>query len=140
MIHYLIRRTAYSLLVLLGVNLVTFFLFFSVNTPDDMARMVLGDRHVTVDSVQQWKAAHGYDKPLYFNAKAGGIRALTDTVLFGSSARLVRFDLGMTNDGREIRNEVSKRIGPTLGVAVPVFIISIGSSVVLALGMVMFRH
>ena len=140
MIHYLIRRTAYSLLVLLGVNLLTFFLFFSVNTPDDMARMQLGDRHVSADSVRQWKAQRGYDKPLYINAKAGAVGMLTDTVLFESTARLIHFDLGMTNDGREIRHEVLNRIGPTVGVAAPVFIISIGVSIVLALGMVMFRH
>jgi peptide/nickel transport system permease protein len=139
-IHYLIRRTLYSLLVLLGVNFVTFFLFFSVNTPDDMARMQLGDRRVTADAVTQWKAARGYDKPLYFNSAASGLDTLTDTVFFQSSARLAQFDFGKTNDGREIRHEVANRIGPTVGVAAPVLIISIGLSVVFGLGMVMFRN
>lgn len=140
MINYLIRRTVYSILVLLGVNLVTFFLFFSVNTPDDMARMQLGDRRVTADAVAQWKAARGYDKPLYFNDKADGSGMLTDTVFFQSSARLARFDFGKTNDGREIRHEVANRIGPTIGVAAPVFVIAIGLSIVFGLGMVMFRN
>jgi peptide/nickel transport system permease protein len=119
-IHYLIRRTLYSLLVLLGVNFVTFFLFFSVNTPDDMARMQLGDRRVTADAVTQWKAARGYDKPLYFNSAASGLDTLTDTVFFQSSARLAQFDFGKTNDGREIRHEVTNRIGPTVGDAAAV--------------------
>ena len=39
MFSYLVRRCLYGALILLGVNLLTFFLFFTVNTPDDMARL-----------------------------------------------------------------------------------------------------
>ena len=39
MIRHLLRRALYGLAVLAGVNLLTFFLFFTVNTPDDMARL-----------------------------------------------------------------------------------------------------
>ena len=39
MLNYLVRRTLYGVLILIGVNLATFFLFFTVNTPDDMARL-----------------------------------------------------------------------------------------------------
>src|SRR4030066_56670 len=42
MIAYLIRRLLYAIPILIGVNLLTFALFFVVNTPDDMARMQLG--------------------------------------------------------------------------------------------------
>jgi peptide/nickel transport system permease protein len=140
MINYLIRRTVYSILVLLGVNCVTFFLFFSVNTPDDMARLQLGDRRVTADAIAQWKAARGYDRPMYLNAKAPGVAKLTDTVFFDNSLKVLKFDLGKTNEGRDIDHEVAMRIGPTISVAAPVFAISIGLSIVLALGMVMFRN
>ena len=37
MTTYLLRRLWYALAILLGVNLLTFFLFFTVSTPDDMA-------------------------------------------------------------------------------------------------------
>ena len=33
MFSYLVRRCLYGALILLGVNLLTFFLFFTVNTP-----------------------------------------------------------------------------------------------------------
>lgn len=33
MINYLLRRVVYGILILLGVNLITFVLFFAVNTP-----------------------------------------------------------------------------------------------------------
>ena len=47
MLTYITRRLLYGGLILLGVNLATFFLFFTVNTPDDMARMNIGGKHVT---------------------------------------------------------------------------------------------
>ena len=42
MLRYLLRRIGYGFLILLGVNLLTFLLFFAVNTPDDMARLNIG--------------------------------------------------------------------------------------------------
>lgn len=52
MINYLLRRVVYGILILLGVNLITFVLFFAVNTPDDMARLNLGGRRVTADAIE----------------------------------------------------------------------------------------
>ncbi|MDR6354436.1 ABC-type dipeptide/oligopeptide/nickel transport system permease component [Pseudomonas psychrotolerans] len=64
MIGYLLRRLAYGVLILIGVNLLTFVLFFTVNTPDDMARLAIGGKYVTAEAIADWKAEHGYDKPL----------------------------------------------------------------------------
>ncbi|MBW8893713.1 MAG: ABC transporter permease, partial [Burkholderiales bacterium] len=47
MLGFIMRRLGYGLAVLAGVNLFTFFLFFSVNTPDDMARLNIGGKRVT---------------------------------------------------------------------------------------------
>ena len=47
MFAYLVRRLLYAIPILVGVNLITFALFFVVNTPDDMARMQLGVKRVT---------------------------------------------------------------------------------------------
>jgi hypothetical protein len=44
MIYYIIRRCLYALPLLMGVNILTFVLFFIVNSPDDMARMQLGQK------------------------------------------------------------------------------------------------
>jgi len=140
MIAYLIRRTLYAVLVLIGINFVTFFLFFSVNTPDDMARLQLGGKRVAAEAIERWKAERGYDKPLYFNPKASGIGKLTDTVFFESSAGILRMDFGKTVEGRDIGWELSRRVWPTLAMATPVFIITVGLSIVFALGMMMFRY
>ena len=52
MIAYIIRRLLYAIPILIGVNLITFALFFVVNTPDDMARMQLGVKHVTPEAIE----------------------------------------------------------------------------------------
>ena len=51
MISYLIRRLLYAIPILIGVNVITFTLFFIVNSPDDMAHMHLGQKHVTAEAV-----------------------------------------------------------------------------------------
>ena len=48
MLSYIIRRLLYAIPILIGVNIITFSLFFMVNTPNDMARMHLGEK--TCDS------------------------------------------------------------------------------------------
>ena len=82
MMGYLIRRLLYAVPILLGVNVLTFLLFFVVNTPDDMARMHLGRKHVTEQAISQWKVEHGYDKPLFYNPTVQGAAILTDTLFF----------------------------------------------------------
>ena len=51
MIAYLVRRILYAIPILIGVNLLTFLLFFVVNSPDDMARMQLGQKRVSEEAV-----------------------------------------------------------------------------------------
>ena len=94
MIAYLIRRILYAIPILVGVNLLTFSLFFVVNTADDMARMQLGMKRVTPEAIEKWKQQHGYDKPLLFNAHAEGISKISDTIFFQKSARMFAFDFG----------------------------------------------
>ena len=82
MIAYLIRRLLYALPILIGVNLLTFALFFVVNTPDDMARIQLGIKRVTPEAIEKWKVQRGYDKPLFVNEKASGTEKITDTIFW----------------------------------------------------------
>src|SRR5438105_6742208 len=109
MLNYTIRRTFYGVLVLLGVNLFTFMLFFTVNTPDDMARLNIGGKRVTQEQIDKWKAERGYDKPLYWNDKAQGASKLTNTIVWERSVSLLMLDFGRSdaraavNIGYEIR-------------------------------------
>src|SRR5215210_3810790 len=112
MLAYIIRRVLYAIPILVGVNLITFALFFVVNTPDDMARMQLGVKRVTPDAIHKWKADHGYDKPMLYNASAEGSERFRDTVFWEKSVRLFAFDFGNADDGRSIRHEIASRMGP----------------------------
>ena len=139
MLAYLLRRVLYAIPILIGVNLITFALFFVVNTPDDMARMQLGGKRVTPEAISKWKAERGYDKPLFVNAQAQGVGVLTETVFFTKSARLFIGDFGRAEDGRDIAREISTRMGPSLAIAVPTFILGLFMTVSFALLLVFFR-
>ena len=134
MINYLLRRVVYGILILLGVNLITFVLFFAVNTPDDMARLNLGGRRVTADAIEAWKAARGLDKPLFINTAAEGVQKITDTVFFERSVPLLFFDFGRSDSGRDIGHEISTRMWPSLALAVPTFLLGLIVMVAWSLG------
>jgi len=139
MIAYVIRRLLYALPILIGVNLITFALFFVVNSPDDMARMHLGVKRVTPEAIQSWKAERGYDQPLLWNAEAAGADKLRKTIFFEKSVKLFAFDFGRADDGRDIAYEITNRMGPSLAIALPVFLVGLGAYVTFALLMAFFR-
>jgi len=139
MLAYLVRRLLYALPILIGVNVITFALFFIVNTPDDMARMQLGVKRVTPEAIDKWKAQRGYDKPLFINEAASGSAVFTDTIFFSKSARMFAGDFGRAEDGRDIAREISSRMGPSLAIALPTFILGLLVTVSFALMLTFFR-
>src|SRR4030042_4230396 len=106
---YIIRRVLFALPILIGVNIITFSLFFVVNTPDDMARIHLGVKRVTPEAVVKWKQERGYDKPLLLNSSAPGTANVTDTIFFDKSIKLFAFQFGLADDGRDIAYEIKTR-------------------------------
>ncbi|EXI65722.1 MAG: Dipeptide transport system permease protein DppB [Candidatus Accumulibacter adjunctus] len=139
MLAYVVRRLLYALPILIGVNLITFALFFVVNTPDDMARMQLGVKRVTPEAIARWKAERGYDKPLFFNDEASGAAMFTETIFFSKSARMFVGDFGRAEDGRDIAREIVTRMGPSLAIALPTFVLGLLVSVSFALLLTFFR-
>ncbi len=139
MLAYIVRRLLYAIPILIGVSVLTFVLFFVVNTPDDMARMQLGVKRVTPEAIQKWKVERGYDKPLLFNSGASGLAAVTDTVFFQKSARMFVGDFGRAEDGRDIAREIGARMGPSLAIALPTFILGLFVTVTFALTLAFFR-
>ena len=139
MLAYLVRRLLYALPILIGVNLITFALFFVVNTPDDMARMQLGVKRVTPEAIGRWKAERGYDRPLFINQAASGSAIFTDTIFFTKSVRMFAGDFGRAEDGRDIAREITTRMGPSLAIALPTFILGLLVTVSFALLLTFFR-
>ncbi len=138
-IAYLIRRILYAVPILIGVNLITFMLFFVVNTPDDMARMHLGIKRVTPEAIERWKHERGYDKPLFFNEDAEGTAKVKDTIFVQKSLGLFALKFGPSDEGRDIGYDVRQRMWPSLAIAVPVFVIGLMVNVTVALLVAMFR-
>lgn len=139
MIGYILRRLVYGGLILLGVNLFTFVLFFAVNTPDDMARLAIGGQRVSVDAIEKWKADRGYDKPLFINTEASGLKQYTDTIFYQRSVPLLKFDFGASDEGRDIGREIGVRMWPSLALAIPTFILGLLVSIAFSLSLVFFR-
>ena len=139
MISYIVRRIAYAVPILIGVNIVTFVLCFVVNSPDDMARMQLGERRVTQEAIDKWKEDRGYDRPLIWNADAAGILKFSETIFFTNSLRLFMFDFGQSDSGRDIGYDISQRMWPSLAIALPVFIVGLFLTITLALIVAFFR-
>lgn len=139
MFNYIVRRILYALPILVGVNLITFTLFFVVNTPDDMARMQLGIKYVTPEAIEKWKETRGYNKPLLFNIEEESVEKFTNTIFFEKSVAMFTFDFGYADDGRNIGREIKQRILPSLAIALPVFVLGLFAYIACALIMVFFR-
>ncbi|MBK1646251.1 peptide ABC transporter permease [Thiocapsa imhoffii] len=139
MTAYIIRRMLYAIPILIGVNLITFVLFFVVNSPDDMARMHLGEKRVTPEAIETWKQEHGYAMPLLYNPDAVGIGRLTETIFFEKSIRLFAFNFGSSDNGRDIGYDISQRMWPSLAIAIPVLLVGLAFNISYALFIVFFR-
>jgi len=139
MFAYIVKRALYAIPILIGVNILTFALFFVVNKPDDMARMQLGMKHVQQADIEKWKKAHGYNYPLFYNSSPDGGGHYTETIFFQKSVKLFLFDFGNADDGRNIGHDISQRMWPSLAIAIPIFIIGLLSNITFALIIAFFR-
>ena len=139
MTSYILRRVLYGVFILIGVNLFTFLLFFAVNTPDDMARLSIGGQRVSQDAIEKWKVQRGYDKPLFVNPAREGAAVFTDTIFYQRSVPLLRLDFGASDAGRDIGREIRSRMGPSLALALPTFVLGLCASIAFSMLLVFFR-
>ena len=139
MFAYIIRRAFFAIPILIGVNILTFLLFFTVNSPQDMARAHIGDKYVSQEAIDVWVKEKGYDKPLFYNHDGSGLKQFTETIFFQKSLKLFVFDFGISDNGRDILKDVRERMGPSLAVAVPTFFIGLWVNICVALLVLLLR-
>jgi peptide/nickel transport system permease protein len=139
MLKYFLRKILYAIPTLIGVNFITFFIFFIVNSPDDMARIHLGAKYVSAEQIWVWKKNHGYDKPLFYNELENGFKKITNTLFFTGSVSLMQFDFGISDTGRNIGYDIRQRMWPSLLIAAPTFFLSIFVNISFAFLMLFFR-
>jgi len=140
MINYIIRRFLYAFPLLMGVNILTFVLFFVVNSPSDMARMQLGQKHITEQAIENWKQQHGYNLPLLWNDKTQGQEKITQTIFYQKSVGLFLFRFGVSDSGRNIGADIKERAWPSMAVALPSLVVGLLVNITFALLMVLFRN
>lgn len=141
MVAYIIRRCLYAIPIIAGVNIIIFFLFFYVNSPDDMARKILGEKNVTQEAIERWKKEHNYHLPLFINQQEQGILKLSQTIFFQKSIGLLWFDFGKSDRNNiNIGYQIRRRIKPSLLIALPTFILGILVEITLAMILAYFRR
>ena len=126
MIKYIIRRILYAIPIIIGVNILTSFLFFYVNSPDNMARRILGEKNITQEDIENWKREKGYHLPLLFNSKENGIAKVTQTIFYQKSVPLFWFDFGRSDRNNiDIGQQIQERMFPSLVISIPTFVIGL---------------
>jgi peptide/nickel transport system permease protein len=149
MFNYLVRRLLYAPLIIAGVMLVTFVIFFVVQKPETMARNILGKR-ATPQNTYAWLHTRGYDKPLFLNvgqkreAPDGhpyASNGMFDTLFFNQLWKLATFDLGVSDvSGRDLREVFKEGAIPSLSLMLPAYLTGFIMAVGLALYFVFVRN
>ncbi len=132
MLAYVVRRLAYGAVVVLGVLFVLFLLFFTIASPDDIARRALGEK-ARPAAIETWKANHGYDRPLWPWQGSGSLLA-------HHYATMLRFEFGKSDiDAVPISERLRKGAGPSLSLTFPLFLIEVAVAILAALFVSVFR-
>ena len=139
MIKYIFKRFLYAIPILIGVNLLTFTLFFVVNSPEDVARLHLGNKRVTQEQIQTWNEERGYNRPLFYNSSEPGLKSLQETIFYEKSFKLFIFEFGISDSGRDIKYDIKQRMWPSLAIALPSLLVGLLLNITFALFFVFFR-
>lgn len=111
-----------------------------VNSPDDVARMHLGNKHTSAEMITQWKQNHGYNHPMFWDKSQLGLKKISNTLLYRKTFDLFNFDFGKSNDNRMIATEIKTRMWPSLAIAIPTLIIGLSVNILMAIFLMVFRY
>lgn len=135
MLAYILRRSGYGLLVVFGVILFLFFLFFAVSSPDDIARQAVGEKAMP-EVIAAWKKNHGYDLPVW-----PGPGHLKENLLVDHVTKMLTLDFGSSDaDGVLISRRIKEGAGPSLSLTLPTFVLGLVLNIVLSLFVAFFRE
>ena len=127
MLAYVLRRTAYGFVTILGVLGLLFALFFLYAAPEDIARRAVGDK-APPEVIQKWIENHGYDRPM-------------GEQFVEHYRRMLTFDFGRSDaDDSPISDRLRKGVGPSLSFTVPTFVLGLVLGIALSLFVAYFRE
>jgi peptide/nickel transport system permease protein len=134
MLPYVLRRLGYGVVVVMGVLFLLFLLFFTVATPDDVARRAVGEKALP-EVVAQWKANHGYDRALW------PWQDFENNLLFDHYRSMLTFDFGRSDaDDVPIVEKLRDGVGPSLSLTLPMFVLGLVLGIVASLFVAFFRE
>jgi peptide/nickel transport system permease protein len=134
MLAYIVRRLGYGVATVLGVLLLLFLIFFAATDPDDVARRALGEKAMP-EVIEQWKANHDYDKPLW------PWQDFRNNLFFDHFHRMLTFDFGRSDaDDVLISKRIRSGMGPSLSLTVPLFVMGLVVGILLSLFVAFFRE
>ncbi len=140
MTRHILKRVLSAIPLLVGINLITLLLFFAVNTPEAIARAHLGNKHITEEQVHVWLVSHDYQYPLFYNANASGLGAITQTLWWHKAMPLFIFHFGMSDNGSDIDTDIKTRMWPSLALAIPLLLIGVITNIVFSMFLLIFRY
>lgn len=76
---------------------------------------------------------------LEYQGEISLVARFTQTVFFQRSLRMLFFQYGKSDDGKEIGAEIFKRIGPSLSITLPIFLLSLLIDIVIAMIIAFYR-
>ena len=127
MLWYTIRRTLYSIPILIGVTFVTFVLFFLSATPQQMARHNLTSKNPSPAQISAWIKQHGYDKP-------------KPVQFLNYTKSLFTFKFGKSDvTGQDISDRLRKGVVPSTEIGVLMFTASLITNVFFAVYFAYYR-
>jgi peptide/nickel transport system permease protein len=137
MLNYIIRRTLFMIPIVFGVMLITFVLFFVVQSPDQMARRILGSK-APPETIANWLENRGYDNPRFLNLRQGANPF--DSLFFNSMKSLLVFDLGKSDiTGEPVIEMFRQGALPSLLLTLPAFVAGLLAAIGLSLFLVYVR-
>ena len=119
--------------------MLTFTLFFVVNSPEEVARLHLGNKRVTQEQIISWNEERGYNNPLFYNTNEKGLNAFKETIFYEKSFKLFLFEFGLSDSGRDIKYDIKQRMWPSLAIALPSLLVGLFINITFALFFVYFR-
>lgn len=134
------KRILWMIPILFTIHMLTFLLFFVVNSPDEIARSHLGNKYVTKAEIEAWKKSFGLEKPMFINDNERGFDKIAQTIFFEQTRQILTGNFGNALNGESINQQIKNRIMPSLAIALPAFILSTIFSTLVAIVLVFFRQ
>lgn len=147
---YIIRRILYTIPVWIGVLLITFVLFHS-RDPLAIARVHYPQAPKSV--LENWVRNNNFHLPKYLNLPHHAKEVRPDgrvhpefaeksifySQFFLTLADLATFDFGVDKNKKPIGESILERIGPSLSIMLPAFLITVSLSILIALFVAYYR-